>query len=315
MEEKNIPSLDKSVHGPKALFWYLTLFFTLGITAFNTGGIWFQYINKLFPLEVSYGYVVGSFSQTALKFAIASILIATPLFFLVSFVVRKALKNGNLDPKNKVRTWITYIILFITIAIAIGDLITTVFRVLDGDFTARFLLKSFTILFIVSWIFVYYWLELKSVDSLVKSNLPKIIGIISVVIIIASFIGAFFLIDSPTQTRSKAYDQTKINDIQNIKYAIDSYYIENDKLPESLASLTQDQPFINIADPKTNEEYEYSVTSERSYEICAVFETSNKDQIGKRTNEPFNVYAYDQGRNCFTEKVNIEALKGVPLPR
>src|SRR6185295_7763635 len=87
---------DKSVHGPKALFWFLTLFFSLAITATSTGAMWFQYINKLFPKEVS-GTVYYSFNQGAIKYAIASLLIATPLFFLITFVIRKALTKQNLS--------------------------------------------------------------------------------------------------------------------------------------------------------------------------------------------------------------------------
>ena len=62
MENQATNQPEKAVHGPKALFWYLTLFFTLAIAATSTGALWFQYINKLFPKEVA-GQVYRSFSQ------------------------------------------------------------------------------------------------------------------------------------------------------------------------------------------------------------------------------------------------------------
>ncbi|MDD2807711.1 MAG: DUF5671 domain-containing protein, partial [Patescibacteria group bacterium] len=199
--------VDHKVHGPKALFWYLTLFFTLGITAFSTGGLWFQFINKWVPQEVTSGFVQVPFNQSAIKFAVASLLIAAPLFYFFSFLIRKSLANHNLATENKIRVWTSYIILFITIAIAIGDLITTVFRVLDGDFTVRFILKGLAILVIVSSIFIYYWLELRSPNSLVGSIIPKAVGIGAAVIITISSVGSFFIVDSPTLARAKAYDQ------------------------------------------------------------------------------------------------------------
>lgn len=296
--------IDKSVHGPKALFWYLTLFFTLGITAFNVGNIWFQYINKWISQEITGGFVRAAFSQGSLKFAVSSLLVAGPIFFFVSYLIRKALKNGNLDPKNKVRAWTTYIILFISIAIAIGDLIATVFSVLDGDYTARFLLKSLSILIIVGWIFVYYWLELRSPNSLNDTKLPKTVGIITGVVLIISFIGAFFLIDSPAMARVKAYDQTRASNLSEIRYTINNYYNENDKLPETLKDLHNQTAFLKITDPKTDKAYEYSIVDELTYELCATFNTSIKDSNEK---EQYRFspdgFIYEEGRNCFTKKV------------
>lgn len=308
--------IDKSVHGPKALFWYLTLFFTLGITAFNTGNIWFQYINKLISQEVSGGYVRAAFSQGSLKFAIASLLVAGPIFFFVSFLIRKSLKNGNLNPKNKVRAWTTYIILFFSIAIAVGDLIATVFSVLEGDYTARFLLKSLSILIIVGWIFTYYWLELRSENALNDTKLPKTIGIITAVVILVSFIGAFFLVDSPAEARAKAFDQTRAGNLSEIRYTINNYYNENDKLPETLEELHDQTAFLQITDPETNEAYEYSIINELSYELCATFNTSIKDSTEK---EQYRFgpdgFVYEEGKNCFTKKVlevNNKSLRPIP---
>lgn len=311
--------VDKTVHGPKALFWYLTLFFTLGITAFNIGGLWFQFINKWVPQEVSSGYVQAAFSQTTLKIAIASLLIATPLYYLFSVFIRKALKNNNLDPKNKVRVWISYIILFITVAIAIGDLITTVFRVLDGDFTLRFILKSLAILIIVGAIFIYYWLELRSPDSLVSSKLPKTMGIIAGVIIAVSFIGSFFIIDSPATARAKAYDSTRISDLQQIKYNTENYYSNYGQLPESLAAL-KDYSVISITDPQTKNEYEYKVVDAKSYQLCADFQTSNKlDENNADYPKGYDGFAHDQGHTCFDLKINEQIdpgnLKPMAVPR
>jgi len=292
---------DEAVKGPKALFWYLTLFFTLGVTAFNVGGLWFQFINKWFPKEILIRMVMNSFDQSALKFNIASILVATPIFFLFSFFIRKSLKNNLLETKNKIRNWTSYIILFLTVAIAVGDLIAIIFRVLDGDFAARFILKACTILFIVGWVFFYYWAELRSPNSLIDSKIPKIMSIITIVIIAVSFIGGFFVIDSPITARNKAYDQTRINNLQEIKNVVDMYYQEYQELPESLSALTKYQKLM-INDPSNNP-YEYRVVDDQSYELCAEFETSNQEEeIDYYLMPGYNEFGHDAGRNCFLRK-------------
>ncbi|TSC95530.1 MAG: hypothetical protein Athens101410_484 [Parcubacteria group bacterium Athens1014_10] len=304
--------VDKIVKGPKALFWYLVLFFTLGITAFSTGGLWFQFINKWFPKEVFYE-VIQAFDQAALKGQISALLIAAPVFFIFTLLIRKALKNGDLTADNKVRLWITYIILFLVVAIAIGDLISAIFSLLNGDFTARFLLKSLTILIIVGWIFTYYWLELRSPKSLTDSNIPLIMGRTTLGIIIISFISALFMAESPAEARRKAYDQTVVSNLQEIKYSLDNYYQEYNSLPVSLNDLKSYRQYIKITDPKTGKAYEYRITGGNSYELCADFQTSNKEQRNNYYQQPYpydnNEFIYQPGRNCFNKKVSSFEMK------
>ncbi|MFA5022106.1 MAG: DUF5671 domain-containing protein [Patescibacteria group bacterium] len=297
------PLTSQVVKGPKALFWYLALFFTLGITAFSTGGLWFQFINKWFGTEINYGQAVRAFSQSAIKWEMASLIVSVPVFFIFTLLVRKALKNGSLAPDNKVRLWVTYIILFIVIAVSVGDLIATTFSLLNGDFTVRFLLKSLTILVIAIWMFVYYWLEIRSHSSLTDSKLPKIMGIITLAVVIVSFIGTFFIIESPVQARKNAFDRTRVNDLQNIKYAVDSYYQEFNKLPTTLDELIQSRGYLNIIDPETAKPYEYKSTGSDSYQLCAQFSNSNKGQVNDYYNYPnYNEFLHDAGHSCFDRK-------------
>ncbi|MFA6321927.1 MAG: DUF5671 domain-containing protein [Candidatus Buchananbacteria bacterium] len=296
----------KQVHGPKALFWFLTLFFTLGISAFSIGGLWFQVINKFFTKEIQYGQVVSAFSQNVLKWQIAALIIAVPVYFILAILIRRALKNGQLQANNKVRLWITYIILFIVVAVAVGDLITATFYLLNGDFTTRFFLKSLAILLIVSWIFVYYWLEIRSEKSLTTSWLPKIMGITTVAVIVVSFVGSFFIVESPAMARKRAYDATRLNDLSTIKYSVDNYYQEYKKLPDTLDALKTNNAYLKIVDPKSNQPYEYQVIDQITYELCANFDLSNKNITPDATNYYLGdgQFLYDAGRNCFTRKAN-----------
>ena len=304
---------DKTVHGPKALFWFLTLFFSLAITTTSTGALWFQYINKLFPKTVS-GTVYYAFSQGAIKYAIASLLIATPLFFLITIVIRKALKKQLLSSDNKVRAWITYIILFLVIAVSVGDLITAVLFVLNGDFTPRFLLKVVTILVIAAWVFTYYWSELRSTNALANAPLPKIFGGISVAVIVVSFVSGFFLVDSPLVARNKAYDQTRVNNLSEIKYSIDSYYQQFNKLPADLETLKEFQTYLQTTDPLTTQAYEYKAIDKLNYELCADFGTSNKNlPPDQQYYSGPDGFAHDTGHTCFTKKV-LDLTTGKPIP-
>ncbi len=317
MENLTQIPIDKTVKGPKALFWYLTLFFSLGLTAFNTGGLWFQYINKLFPQEVVGGIVATAFNQSALKFNIASLIVATPLFFLFAYLVRRALKANNLDPKNKIRVWTTYIILFLSIAIAVGDLITTVYRVLDGDYTIRFLLKALSILIIVVWIFTYYWLEIRSAKSLADSKVPKTMAIVTAVVITLSFIGSFFIVDPPAVARARAYDRTRVNSLSEIRYTIENYYRQSGKLPASLEILREQNSYLGLTDPKTQKPYQYNIKGDIDFELCAEFETSNREITDQQDYSYGPSFLHDSGLDCLELNIPLDLtneVKALPVP-
>lgn len=294
-----------AVKGPKALFWFLTQFFALGVTAFSTGGLWFQFINKWFPTEIIYGQAMQPFSQNVLKMQIASLLVAVPVFVILSILIRRALSSGLLDVANKVRLWITYIILFATVAIAVGDLIRITFSLLNGDFTARFLLKAGVVLIIVCWTFVYYWLEIRSAKALVGSKFPRVAMICTLVVVIASFLGSFLIVESPMQARRNAFDNTRVNDLQQIKYATDDYFREYGKLPVSLDELKTARAYIKIVDSKSGQPYEYAVKGKDKFELCADFETSNKvvspDDVYKAE---YMDFLHEAGHVCFAREVS-----------
>ena len=286
-------------HGAKTMFWYLGLFLTLSITAFATGAMWFQFINKFFPTVVTdYGVQLRSLSQDMVKNSIAAMIVGTPVFFLFSWLIRRGVKQSTVNTQKGVRLWISYLILFIVVAVALGDLIASIFTFLNGDFTTRFLLKSLAILVIAGWIFTYFWLELRSNDALAHSPFPRLTAIITAVVVIASIAGGFFLIDSPQVARAKSFDQRRVNDLSNIRWQIDEFYRQNKKMPSDLNELN---PYQVAADPKTNEPYQYEPTGEQAYQLCANFETSNRQETKENRDlyPTTDSFIHDSGQTCF----------------
>ncbi len=306
-------------HGAKTLFWYFSLFWTMGVTAFATGTVWFQVINKFLPKEISYA-VNPVFNQYAIKGAIAALIVGAPAFFLFAWLIRRAIDRDEIQLKKGARQWVGYLILFIVVATALGDIITTVLTWLNGDFTIRFLLKGLTILLITGWIFTYFWLSLRSEDGLKNSPFPKIAVITSILLIVVSLVTGFTLVDTPTVTRAKAYDQQRTMDLENLSLTIDNYYLRFKELPVNLGDLEEIQ---NVpVDPRTNQPYTYQVVSKNEYKLCAVFEMDNKT-LGDNSGSPQMVYPggyqpfwHTVGENCFSliaaEKDQLQ--KTIPIP-
>ncbi|MBN1779058.1 MAG: hypothetical protein JW816_02460 [Candidatus Buchananbacteria bacterium] len=290
-------------HGAKTLFWYFSLFWTMAITAFSVGAIWFQLINKFFPMEVNYLLIRNAFSQTAIKSAIAALIVGAPVFFLFTWLIRKSIKKEEIKLKSGARMWIGYLILFIVVATAVGDIITIVWKFLNGDFTSRFLLKSLVILAITGWTFIYFWLSLKSDDGLKNSKLPRMFVITSAVAVIISLIIGFTLIDSPATARAKSYDLTRENDLRNISSSVDNYFNQSGKLPASLEDL---KPIEGATDPITHQPYRYKTLSDTQYQLCATFQTDNQLTTGEKTTQVYNQnnFLHSQGEQCFDLKVN-----------
>ncbi len=147
-------------------FMYLVLFLTLYITAFSVGTILFQMINLWLPdaAQMSYGYV-SDYSTSLIRSATAAIIITFPIFL---FVARILLNNIKRDPSKRsslVRKWLTYITLYIATGIIIGDLITLVTYVLNGELTLRFVLKVVVVLAIAGSIFGYYLWDLRTEEK------------------------------------------------------------------------------------------------------------------------------------------------------
>ena len=111
----------------------------------------------------------------------------------------------------------------------------------------------------------------------------------------------------------RSYDNRRANDLTSIRYAVDSYYWEKGALPASLDELKNtSQPSLMTADPKTGASYEYQVTGAKSYQLCAEFETSNKN-LPESSPYSYGSIAYDPGRSCYDYIAQEnDAFKPVP---
>ena len=131
-------------------FLFLLMFLALGFLAFGSGSILFQAIGKFLPDEIA-----NTFDQGGVRFGIAAIFIAGPIFLVIAKVINKRIVGGITLLEAGVRKWLTYIVLFFAAATVIGDLITLIFNFLSGETTVQFLLKVLTVLIIAGGIFAY----------------------------------------------------------------------------------------------------------------------------------------------------------------
>ena len=300
------------------IFFYLLAFFTLAISAFGLGAILFSFINRFVPDEVGrtfYG------RDTGLQWALASFLVAAPVYFAIMWKVARDLNRGVAEVRSRVRKVLTYLAMFLASATVIGDVIALVYRFVAGEVNTRFLLKVLVILLIGGWVIWYYWVSLKHDDRVEHSKQGTISSlwqrgqaIAFVVVAVVALVAGFWLSGSPASQQKVVRDEQRVSDLQSIYYGIQSYYQTKQALPASLEELYKGyQPTIP-SDVQSRQPYEYIVGTGGAYQLCATFELASTDL--RDTTMPQPIYSPDQvnwthpaGRYCFA----LEAVVAIPF--
>ncbi len=147
-------------------FMYLVMFLTLYVTAFSVGTILFQLVNLWLPdpAQIAYGYA-SDYSTSLIRSSTAAIIITFPLFLFMARLLQRAIKRDPSKRSSLIRKWLTYITLYFATGIIVGDLITLVTYVLNGDLTLRFVLKVLVVLVIAGSIFGYYLWDLRTEEK------------------------------------------------------------------------------------------------------------------------------------------------------
>lgn len=135
-------------------FLYLILFTTLYISAYQLGSLLFGLIDLALPDPAS---ALGeAFTREQIRWAIASLVIAFPVFLYVSAFLARSIRRDPSKRASKIRKWLTYMTLFMAAAVIIGDLTSLVYSFLADEQSLRFMLKVLTIGIIAAVVFGYY---------------------------------------------------------------------------------------------------------------------------------------------------------------
>jgi len=289
---------------PRDLFLHLLAVVTLYWSSVSFGAILWQYINYFFPDVLSYS---GSISEI-MKFAVSSLIIVFPVFILVSWYLNKIYRREAEVRESKIRKWLIYLTLFIASIVIIVDLVTTINALLGGEVTTRFILKALTILFIAGLVFGYY---LNDVRRDTPTKLAKPFVWVTGILVLVAIIGSFFIIGSPTRARQMQFDQQRISDLTGIQWEVVKYWQGKQKLPNSLADLTDSiSGYTAPRDPETDISYEYKIKNAVSlnFELCTTF--NRPSQVDKtRMLYPVGAgisqnWEHGTGRVCFDRTID-----------
>jgi len=144
-------------------FLYLVMFATLYYSAINLVTLLFDFVDRAYPDP---GDRMGIFwHETTGHWPTAAIICAFPIYLFIANFINKEIRANPAKKLSPIRRWLTYLTLFVTICILIGDATTLVYNVLNGDLTIRFILKVIIAAAVAGTIFLYYFCDLKKEEK------------------------------------------------------------------------------------------------------------------------------------------------------
>lgn len=307
--------MNNPTTGPKDFFLWVAATVALIVSVVSLLSLWFELIDRaLGTMELS-GYVDPY--STGIRVAVASLIVIFPLYLYFMRALHQDIRRHAEKRDLWVRRWLLVASLFVAGITLVIDLIVLINAFLGGEeLTAAFLLKILSIFVVVGGAFMYYVHEIKGTWEK-KESLSKTIGALVVVVVVASIVGAFYIIGSPREQRLMRYDYQKVNDLQSIQWQVTDFYQQKERLPESLDELKDPLRGTSIPlDPQVDEgmSYTYRKTAELTFELCAVFNTENMQGEKQPVARPVDMYVdpamefwqHRAGEVCFERTVDPE---------
>ena len=308
------------------VFMYLLAIITLVVSTVSFGILVFQYINIYFPDILADYYFSRSEYFGSIRQSLATLIVVFPVYVGVSRFFRRDVEANPYKKDLKIRKWLLYLTVFAAGLTIIGDLVALLNTFLEGEITARFILKVLTIFFIAGSVFYYYLNELRHGEA--KKDAWKGLGIrmfpwVVIAVALAAVVFGFFVAGSPTGRRTEKFDERRVNDLSVIQSQVISYWQNKDVLPGNLDELPNDLLGVVVPkDPKPGNAYEYKVMGDLKFQLCATFETSSGEDNKSRIKPMSLSYPYPGGeidtwqhgigRACFERTIDPDFFRIEP---
>lgn len=292
---------------PKDFFVQFGALITLYISAGALLTLAFSLINRVFPDALDYGYYYSdSVYSAGMRFAIASLVIIFPTYLILLWLINK---DSKVNPEKKnlgLRRWLTYVTLFVSAALALGDLVTLLNYFLGGEITTRFILKVLAVIIVAAGVFLYYFSDLRKTIDTRKTY--SIFAISAAVVVAATIVWGFSVMGLPQSQRDTQLDLSRVYDLQNIQSEISYYYQQKGTVPAELSDLIDSLSSYELpVDPETKQQYSYEKNSATGFKLCANFSTSDKDKpVSGLEAAPVSNdnWQHDSGQYCFVREID-----------
>ena len=298
-----IPNRSGAGASAKDAFFYLLIFSTLATWTIGFGYLAFVLIDRWLADPLFNG--LEAFQTYTITSSMAAVIVAFPLYLLVSRAVVREVSAHPEKLDSPVRKWLTYMALVIAAGVFMGDLITALAYLLRGELTSRFLSKAFVVLVLSGGVFFYYFGGVRKTEATpVKDARDRLMAGLSSALVVLIVILGFFQLGRPSVQREYRADAQRVSGLYQLGSQITAYFTTHaSQLPANLDQL----PNNSFADPITHAPYEYHPKQGSAYELCAVF-ARKTDRREAAT--AMNRWVHPAGRHCF----QLDATIGMQFP-
>ncbi len=301
-----LPEPKSNLEAAREAFYHLLAFGTLATWVFAIGYIWFELIDSWIPDPAERRYYRWGLRQVSWQ--IAAIVVSFPVFV---FATRSILADMAANPEkvgSAVRRWLTNIALLVAALVFVCDLITVLAFFLQGELTARFLVKALVVLLLSGGVFLYYTRGLGARDAAPARSWHRRFAYTAGTLIVLTLAFGFWKTGSPALQRQLSEDQKRSEDLYLLSNAIRNHWTEKKSLPLTLEALKTGSPAaeLRLRDPFTNQAYQFGALEGPNYRLCATYQMPSPDD----TRFADRTWQHPAGAHCF----QLEATKSYPYP-
>ena len=309
------PSAGKAVQTSAGdVFSYLFMFILLYIAVVSFLSLLFSYVDAIYPPPFQYFY-----GPNSIIVSVSTLLVVWPVFILVTWWIGKQLMREPSKRQLGIRKWLVYLTLFASALTLVIDLVTLVYNFLSGGFSLSFGLKTLAVLVVAGGVFSYFLWDLRRAAK--KSMVAKLFAWVSSAVLIVVIVAGFFIVGTPAEQRNMRFDRQRVEDLRIIQGQVFSFYSQKQQLPKAIGDLKTDVTgFVTPLDPETNLPYEYTLTGDLTFDLCATFASEQKASEDRRPGYtpydyvgPYSLldsnWDHGTGRVCFDQTIDPELLQ------
>jgi hypothetical protein len=101
-------------------------------------------------------------ARSGLRFSLAALIVSFPTFLMLWHFLLREVRRHPEKAKGAIRRWLGFFALFVGAVTLAADAITLIYFLLEGQLTARFLLKVTVLFLIAGGLVLYLALTLRS---------------------------------------------------------------------------------------------------------------------------------------------------------
>jgi hypothetical protein len=296
----DIPRRSRAGASAREAFFYLLIFFTLAVWTIALGYLAFALIDRWLadPLFYSYQQAFDTYTITT---SLAALIVAFPLYLLVSRIVARESAANPEKLDSPIRTWLTYMALVIAAAVFLGDLITALAYLLRGELTSRFLARSFVVLTLSGDVFFYYFGGLRKTEATpAKWRRDRTMAGLSSAVVALMIVLGFLQLGSPRAWRESRADAQRVSQLYQLSTEVAVYWASHaSQLPSSISQVSGRA----YRDPITQVPYDYLPGEGSQYELCVTLARGSDPRDVASGQNP---WSHPGGRHCFALDATIQ---------